>query len=77
MWNKKIIHVDPVDYDDVYESDEAGKAVMFHCPDCKNAVKVAEFQWWDSSCECHERSWHLDSDLDVVGVEGKGVYIVE
>ena len=57
-------------YDIDYNSD-AGLMVEFNCPDCDEAVRLAMFPWWDTSCSCRDWSFTfsvngcLKSDLGI------------
>ena len=38
---------------------DAGVGFTAKCPDCKETIKVAEYQWWKSICGCGIQ-WHLN-----------------
>ena len=45
---------------------DAGMIYNIICPECKETIKVAEYSWWDTECECGY-TW----ELEITGVGKK------
>lgn len=46
------------------ETHETDSRITFkaQCPDCKEQIRVAESQWWESKCKCG-RVWELEINI--------------
>jgi len=47
---------------------DAGLSFSFKCPDCDEAVTVAEHEWWEPTCNCQDdkRLWRLNIFAETV-----------
>jgi len=50
------------DYESFDCHSDAGTGLKIECPNCREEVRFATYQWWASECSCGQ--WDLKAVLD-------------